>query len=76
LQTEIANHIRKCPATRQLDDFEQQAYYCKSINAGSDEDEEEGLVSKKSRQVDRRIDNVKVSLFLENVGTNHCWTGI
>ena len=44
MQEEVANHVRKCPALRQLSRFENQAYYCKAINAGSAVDSEDTLL--------------------------------
>ncbi|KAG0564589.1 hypothetical protein KC19_8G123200 [Ceratodon purpureus] len=41
LQEDVASHIKKCPAIKQLDRFEHQLYYSKGINAGSDDDADE-----------------------------------
>lgn len=38
LQEDIDNHMKKCPAVKQLDRFEHQLYHRKGINAGSDDD--------------------------------------
>lgn len=43
LQEDVASHVKKCPAARQLDRFEHQSYYIKGINAGSDDDADDTL---------------------------------
>ena len=41
MQEDVASHIKKCPAVKQLDRFEHQLYHSKGINAGSDDDDDD-----------------------------------
>lgn len=61
MQEDVANHIKKCPAVKQLDRFEHELYHRKGINAGSDDDADE-ISDHVCSGANEKVYPVKVSL--------------
>lgn len=63
MQRDIENHMKKCPAVKQLDRFEHQLYHKKGINAGSDDDDDDAEATLDD-VFSERVYSVKVSVKL------------